>query len=296
MARCWALLPWQVTVLGVLLAAWPGRCSVGTVLPPDCSRFLYQGRAPTGLEHANLLYICQRLAGQPRFLTLYDTLNRVPVYSAYRFRQSAGLKRADAAWMYEPQLSGVSGLGEMQPIPLEGLPDGVEGSQAVLEDYSNSVAFGRGQLTPDAHQADPWDKAATYTLTNVVPLNRTFSTGPWSQQEHRVRKRLNNYCRGPAYIVTGVTTSGRAIRRRGVPRIAVPTYLWSAYCCPDFDRSAPPEERARLPAFAARGRNLPGGCVSELSLARLQDFLRTSTCVHQSFQIFQHDCVPSPSP
>ncbi|KAJ8275424.1 hypothetical protein COCON_G00071760 [Conger conger] len=282
-------LPWQLVVLGVVWG--PGCCSVGTVPSPDCSEFLFGGRPPAGLEHPTLRYVCQRLNGRVRFLTLYDPVARIPVYSAYRFHRSDGLKRADAAWMYEPQLSDVSESGEMQPIPPEGLMGRVEAMQAVLEDYSDSVGFVRGQLNPDEHQSDPEDKAATYTLTNVVPQDAGF-TGPWARQNHRVRQRLNNYCRGPAHIVTGVTTSGLAVHRAGLPRVAVPTYLWSAYCCPEFDRNAPPEERARLPAFAARGQNRPGAPVSELHLAALQDFLRSATYVPHSFQIFLQDCFP----
>ncbi|KAJ8356798.1 hypothetical protein SKAU_G00195920 [Synaphobranchus kaupii] len=296
MARCRAALPWQQAVLGMLLVACRGQCSVETVLSPDCSVFLYKGCPPAGLEHATLLYICQRLAGQPRFLTLYDTIDHIPVYSAYSFKRSDGLKHADVSWMYEPQLSGGSDSGEMKPFPQDSLHGRFEESQAVLEDYSNSVGFERGQLNPDEHQANPSDKAATYTLTNVVPQDRAFNAGPWNQQEHRVRQRLNNYCRGPAYIVTGVTTSGLAIRRRGFPRVAVPTYLWSAYCCPEYDRNAPYEERAKLPAFAAHGRNEPGGRVTELSLTALHNFLKSATYVHKSFRIFQDDCVPPPSP
>ncbi|KAJ8408928.1 hypothetical protein AAFF_G00247460 [Aldrovandia affinis] len=293
MAPCRVALWW---LLGVLVAVRVVQGSVGILLPQDCSGFLYQSRPPAGLEHPTLRYICQRLVGQPRYLTLYDPTDHIPVYSAYTFKRSDGLKRADVPWMFEPQLSSLSDTGEMQPFPQTHLHHRFKDAQAVLEDYSNAVGFERGQLNPDEHQADPNDKAATYTLTNVVPQVSEFSTGPWDQQEHRIRRRLNNYCRGPAYIVTGVTTSNLAIRHRGSARVAVPTYLWSAYCCPNFDHNAPYMERAKFPAFAAHGLNQRDGPVTELSLQAVQEFFKSVTFVDKRFQIFQDDCVPPPSP
>ncbi|KAG9335521.1 hypothetical protein JZ751_004548 [Albula glossodonta] len=295
MAERQAALPWQLWLLGVLVGVREAQGSVGVRVSPDCGVFLYQAHPPAGLEHPTLRYICQRLRGQPRYLTLYDPLDRIPVYSAYTFKPSDGLKRADVPWMFEPQLSGVSDLGEMQPFPQEEVHRRFEDGQAVLEDYSNTVGFERGQLNPDLHQADPDDKAATYTLTNVVPQVWEFSSGPWGQQENRVRQRLNNYCRGSAYIVTGVTTSGLAIRRRGSARVAVPTYLWSAYCCPRYDHNAPLAERSKLPVFASLGLNQRDSQVSELTITDLQDFLKRVTFVSRHFQIFQEDCLTPPS-
>lgn len=109
-----------------------------------------------------------------------------------------------------------------------------EDTQAVLDDYANVVQYERGQLNPDEHQADPLDKAATYSLTNQI---REFNMGPWVEHLDLIRKRLNNYCRGKAFVVTGVTTSGHTIRRNNLDRVAVPEYMWSAYCCTEFDQN-----------------------------------------------------------
>ncbi len=192
------------------------------------------------------------------------------------------------------QLSTASDTGEMQPFP----PNDVHGSfldaQAILEDYSNIVDFERGHLNPDEHQAHPDDKAATYTLTNVVPQIREFNVGYWKNHEHTIRRRLNNYCRGKAYIVTGVTTSGRMIRRYNINRVAVPTYLWSAYCCIDYDHNAPFDERSKFPAFAAYGLNEKEGTeVIEMSVQQLEDFLKKNTFVDKRFQIFFGNCEPN---
>ena len=105
-------------------------------------------------------------------------------------------------------------------------PSDLEGSQAL---YVNAVHYQRAQLNPDGHQADRLDKASTYTLTNVVPQSRD-SAGHWAQHQQLIRNRLNNFCSGRAFMVTGVTTSGSTIRRGNMDRVAVADYLWSAYC------------------------------------------------------------------
>ncbi|CAG5957738.1 unnamed protein product [Menidia menidia] len=283
------------TLACLLLAVLVGA-EVQETISPECKQFLYMGTLPRGLEEQPFKKICQFYAGRPRFFTLYDPVGHIPVYSAYTFKRSDGSKKMDVPWMYEPQLSLVSGSREMQQFPSEHVHKSFEDSQAVLEDYSDTVIFERGQLNPDEHQADPDDKAATYTLTNVVPQAREFNVGPWNQHEHAVRRRLNNYCRGTAFVVTGVTASGHAIRRRNVDRLGIPTYLWSAYCCADFDRNAPFAERSKFPAFAAHGLNDgENNRVQEMTVRQLEDFLKRVTYVGASFQIFYDNCVPPSS-
>lgn len=181
----------------------------------------------------------------------------------------------------------------MRSFPSESVHKSFEDTQAVLDDYSDSVIFERGQLNPDEHQAHPDDKASTYTLTNVVPQVREFNIGPWKNHEHKIRRRLNNYCRGTAYVVTGVTTSGHTIRRQNINRLGIPTYLWSAYCCVDFDHNAPYSERSKFPAFAAHGLNdRENNKVQEMTVQQLEDFLKGVTYVGSTFQIFYDNCVP----
>uniref|UniRef100_A0A673XNM5 Zgc:172339 n=1 Tax=Salmo trutta TaxID=8032 RepID=A0A673XNM5_SALTR len=222
---------------------------------PECCECMYMGTTPLGLEDKSLKKICQRYNGKPRFVTLYDTLGHIPVYS-----------------MYEPQLSTVSDFGEMQPFPQGDLHRSFEDAQAVLEDYTNTVNLERGHLNPDEHQSDPNEKAATYTLTNVVPQVREFNIGPWKTHEHTIRHRLNNYCRGTAFVVTGVTTSGNMIRRHNIDRVA---------------------ERSKLPAYATHGLNEKERPeVVEISVQQLDNFLKSVTFVDKTFQIFYDNCVP----
>ncbi|CAL8377266.1 endonuclease domain-containing 1 protein [Gadus morhua] len=281
-----AVLVWLAMVSGLVLG------TVEQELSPECRRFLYKGTPPTGLERRSLRNICQRYNRKARYLTLYDTEGHIPVYSAYTFKRSEGNSQNDVPWMYEPQLSLLTETGEMQPFPRRYTPMNFEDAQAVLEDYTNAILYERGALNPNAHQAQPDDKAATYTLTNVVPQTWEFSAQAWKPQEQVIRKRLNNYCHGTAYVVTGVITSGRMIRRQNINRVAVPAYMWSAYCCVDYDRNAPFNERYRFPVFGHYGINdREGGEVVELSVQKLEEFIKKTTFVEKNFQIFTDGCV-----
>nr|XP_043876641.1 uncharacterized protein LOC122766091 [Solea senegalensis] len=271
------------------------RGRVEKELSPECREFLYMGRPPTGLGHRSLHFICQHYNKKARYVTLYNTVDHIPVYSAYTFKRSDGEECVDVPWMYEPQLSTSSDTEEMQPFPRGYMHMNFEDAQAVLDDYTNAIQYERGTLNPDEHQGELDDKASTYTLTNVVPVVPDFNNRVWNKQEHIIRKRLNNYCHGKAYIITGITTSGKMIRRQNINRIAVPTYVWSAYCCADFDHNAPYDERYKLPSFAYYGLNEENNEVVEISVQKLKEFLKKTTFVDQNFQIFVDDCVPPAS-
>ncbi|XP_010746584.3 endonuclease domain-containing 1 protein [Larimichthys crocea] len=286
----------QMAFLLVSIITSAVRGKVEQELSPECREFLYMETPPSGLEHHSLQFICQRYNKKARYVTLYNTVDHIPIYSAYTYKRSDGEKCVDVPWMYEPQLSTLSDTDEMQPFPRGYMHMNFEDSQAVLDDYTNAILYERGTLNPDEHQDDPDDKASTYTLTNVVPMVPDFNNIVWNKQEHIIRKRLNNYCRGTAYIVTGITTSGKMIRRENINRVAVPTYLWSAYCCIHYDHNAPFNERYKFPSFAHYGLNEEDNNeVVEISVQKLKEFLRKTTFVDQNFQIFVGDCIPPAS-
>ncbi|XP_051971749.1 endonuclease domain-containing 1 protein-like [Xyrauchen texanus] len=263
-----------------------------------CKDSLYMGTPPRGFNDPRLKKICQRYSDKPRYVTLYDPKKRIPVYSAYTFKKTEGDRRVDYPWMYEPQLAELDGNGNMLPFPTGYLHMKFEDSQAVLEDYSDVVLYERGHLNPDQHQSDPRDRAATYTLTNVVPEVREFNIGPWREYEERIRVRLNNYCRGTAYIITGVTSTGNMIRRNNQNRVGIPDEVWSAYCCTDYDRNAPHIERIHFPTQGALAKNAKeGNAVHELILMDLEEYLKKRIDVDQNFQLFYENCkAPSPLP
>ncbi|XP_068188028.1 endonuclease domain-containing 1 protein [Antennarius striatus] len=263
-----------------------------------CKDSLYMGTPPRGIIDTGLKKICQRYADKPRYVTLYDPKRRIPVYSAYSFKKTEGDRRMDSPWMYEPQLADVDGNGNMLPFPVGYLHMKFEDSQATLDDYSDVVLYERGQLNPDQHQSEPHDRTATYSLTNVVPQIREFSIGPWREYEEQIRVRLNNFCRGTAFIVTGVTTRGNMIRRNNQDRVAIPEDLWSAYCCTEYDRNAPHNIRVLFPSFAAIAKNAKeGNSVNEMPVQELEALLKRTMVADQNLQIFYDNCLsPSPLP
>ncbi|XP_076852203.1 endonuclease domain-containing 1 protein-like [Brachyhypopomus gauderio] len=288
------------TVFGVLQGAHRATATVVEDFNhvERCKDSLYMGTPPHGIIETHLRKICQRYANRPRYVTLYDPDKRVPVYSAYTFKKTEGDRRVDYPWMYEPQLAETDGDGNMLTFPTGYLHKKFEDSQAILDDYTDVVLYERGQLNPDQHQSDPHDRAATYTLTNVVPEMREFNRGPWRSYLEHIRVRLNNYCRGTTYIVTGVTTAGHMIRRHNQDRVAIPEEVWSAYCCTDYDRNAPHDVRIRFPSQGAMAKNAKeSNDVRELPVQDLENFLKTRMDVDQNLQIFYDNCVsPSPLP
>lgn len=71
----------------------------------DCREFFAKGKSPTILDGDQYRQICQTADGvYYHFATLYDTHNRIPVYSAYVFEGVMGCKRKHQ-WYIEPQVS-----------------------------------------------------------------------------------------------------------------------------------------------------------------------------------------------
>ncbi|KAG5277656.1 hypothetical protein AALO_G00089890 [Alosa alosa] len=58
---------------------------------------------PTVFRGAQFVQICQKYKNVYRYATLYDTRNRIPVYSAYTYAGYAQTTRS-GSWMIEPQL------------------------------------------------------------------------------------------------------------------------------------------------------------------------------------------------
>ncbi|XP_048092486.1 endonuclease domain-containing 1 protein [Alosa alosa] len=258
----------------------------------ECSQFFYMRTAPTGIRGGSLRRICQRYDDKPRYATLYDARHRSAVFSAYTFKKTDGRSRMDTPWMYEPQLASANENGNMRTLALSDDADPlIEESQALLTDYTDAVEYERGPLNPDQHQSSSPDKASTYTLTNVVPLIVDFLEGPWTTYTHVVRRRLNNFCLGPAYVVTGVTVSGLSIHRGKETRLAVPNQVWSAYCCPRYDRNAPYEVRFMFPTYAAYGLNQGGQAVLEVPLKTLESLLKNHMGMESDLALFHRDCV-----
>uniref|UniRef100_A0A671NKM5 Si:dkey-85k7.11 n=1 Tax=Sinocyclocheilus anshuiensis TaxID=1608454 RepID=A0A671NKM5_9TELE len=280
----------MISIFRLLLLT--GLCLAGGTVSDsfkECSQFFYMHTVPTGIRGDNLKRICQRYGDKLRYATLYDSSRRLALYSAYTFKKSDGQRRMDTPWMYEPQVADSENSSHNTEWYC---PYTVVESQAVLEDYVDAVDYKRSPLNPDQHQVDNQDKAATYTLTNVVPQITDLLEGPWAIYIDTVRRRLNNFCHGAAYVVTGVTVSGVTIRRGREDRMAIPKHLWSTYCCPRFDRNSPYDVRYMFPTYAAYALNeIVGHSVTEVPLKALETFLKNQTGMDKSVNIFFKDCL-----
>nr|XP_006638240.1 PREDICTED: endonuclease domain-containing 1 protein-like [Lepisosteus oculatus] len=233
----------------VFTTVWLSRADVGDFGP--CTSFFYNECPPKGLEGAK---ICQRYMNKYHFASLYDRHRRIPLYSAYLFIPASG-KRPKTHWKFEPQLAYTKADGNMMPFPSGPIDQNVVESQTVETDYTNS-SYTRGHLNPSLHHSDPTEKCSTFTLTNIVPQKEESNDGPWAALEMDVNKRLTSYCEKEAYIVTGAIPyrKDRWIKK---DRVAVPEYLWSAYCCPSYRKNISTTFTQEFPTFAAIGRNDP---------------------------------------
>ncbi|CAB1345627.1 unnamed protein product [Coregonus sp. 'balchen'] len=181
--------------------------------------------------------ICQKYEGKYRFATLYDTTNKIPVFSAYTFTgPPTGKRQKEPSWMIEPQLNNINNSHEMRSDEGQ-YPD----HQAGDNDYLNKMRdekLSRGHLFPALHAIDQETKDSTFTLTNIVPQVVSFNIGSWNNTECKVRNTLLNHFKDAnnnieAYVVTGAVPSTNNIEEKNKLniRVNIPSLLWTAYCC-----------------------------------------------------------------
>ncbi|XP_043944570.1 endonuclease domain-containing 1 protein-like [Protopterus annectens] len=214
--------------------------SFAEVLPNfnRCNMFFFEGKVPSGFSSA-FCNICQRYDNIYHFATLYDTDNRIPVYSAYIYKESAAGGRHDD-WKIEPQLADQNWPHDMMKIRdlvewgnhqmprVTGIREKVNASQAVNNDYTHQ-SYDRGHLNPVCHQCNRSAKDATFTLTNAAPMNCSLNRGGWRSVES-ARENMKKDCHNEtAYIITGTSSTVHALKLHN--RVAVPQYVWSAMCC-----------------------------------------------------------------
>ncbi|XP_053494303.1 endonuclease domain-containing 1 protein-like [Ictalurus furcatus] len=286
-------------LLSALLSLGDG--DVGDFTP--CLNFFYRARPPTGIAGTP---ICQRYSNRYHFATLYSRERRTPWFSGYVFSCPHG-KRPRGEWKYEPQLANSKAGGNMVPFPTPPakVDQNVVDSQAVQKDYTNST-YTRGHLNPSQHHNGTDVRRATFTLTNVVPQKSASNDGPWAKLENRVSKILSEYCLGEAYIVTGVIPYENDHWLKDEGRVAIPEYMWSAYCCQNYSQDLPKGLNDIFPTFGAIGRNDPnstqeivpvdlhkkkeeqGYDVRSMSLPILEGYLKEK--YRMSISVFDQQC------
>ncbi|KAI4794801.1 hypothetical protein KUCAC02_031834, partial [Chaenocephalus aceratus] len=103
----WSLLPFAT----ILLSIHPTLTEVVNSMA-DCPGFLLLEKTPNVpgvLENERIMdqnrykVICQTFENKRRFVTLYDTRNKIPVFSAFKYRGTQGTMSERPRWMMEPQ-------------------------------------------------------------------------------------------------------------------------------------------------------------------------------------------------
>uniref|UniRef100_A0AAX7T7U7 Uncharacterized protein n=1 Tax=Astatotilapia calliptera TaxID=8154 RepID=A0AAX7T7U7_ASTCA len=153
--------------------------------------------------------ICQTLNDKRTFMTLYDTLNKIPLFSAANQKKP---KRANKEKNKNENI--------------------ICNNQACDQDYRNNQSFDRGHLFPSSYGSDQIEKMSTFTLTNIVPQQHKFNTGRWNRMESCVKCVLNKFCINnneeiEGFVVIGALPSNSSLNNR----INIPSMLWSAFCC-----------------------------------------------------------------
>ncbi|XP_042169391.1 endonuclease domain-containing 1 protein-like [Oncorhynchus tshawytscha] len=206
----------------------------------DCETFFLEGTTPNlpgilvgGTVQNQNRYkpICQKYKKTYRFATLYDTTNRIPVFSAYTFTGVGPRGTRPDTWMIEPQLDG--GIEPVMGLEKQGV---IYTHQAVNQDYDEygkDKKVNKGHLFPKSFAHQPVNQDSTFTLTNAVPQVKTFNEGSWGKMECTVRKILRKQCldnngQPKAYVLTGAVPS---VNNKLNNRVNIPDLLWTAYCC-----------------------------------------------------------------
>uniref|UniRef100_A0A7N6BQD8 Endonuclease domain-containing 1 protein-like n=2 Tax=Anabas testudineus TaxID=64144 RepID=A0A7N6BQD8_ANATE len=225
--KMWCLLPLAVLLL---LSITPTEAEVMQSMS-ECKGFLLKEippNIPGVLEHGNIQIpdrykvICQTYENVRRFLTLYDTENKIPVFSGYKYRGGEE-GRPEDGWKIEPQLEDMTNGKNM-----ENCERAEYEHQASDKDYTGG-GYDRGHLFPSSHAFDENDKKSTFTLTNIVPQASSFNQGSWRKMEEHVKKILENNCNKEGYVVTGAQPSKN--KNLENKQINIPSVLWSAFCC-----------------------------------------------------------------
>uniref|UniRef100_A0A3Q4FZ72 Uncharacterized protein n=1 Tax=Neolamprologus brichardi TaxID=32507 RepID=A0A3Q4FZ72_NEOBR len=186
--------------------------------PPNIAGILEKGEIQ---DQNRYKPICQTFNDKRTFMTLYDTLNKIPLFSAAKYRGGGEGRRPKPNWKIEPQ---VCSSDHNENI--------ICNNQAGDQDYRNNPDFDRGHLFPSSYGSDQIEKMSTFTLTNIVPQQSDFNTGSWNRMENCVKCVLNEYCinnndKIEGFVVIGALPSNSNLNNK----INIPSVLWSAFCC-----------------------------------------------------------------
>ncbi|XP_048059640.1 endonuclease domain-containing 1 protein-like isoform X1 [Megalobrama amblycephala] len=275
-----------VSVLTVLLAmSFPFAISEVLEAFTKCKEFFYKEQPPvisgileTRSRNNHYKIICQKYHKMYKFATFYNTENRIPVFSAYKYTgQSTPFKRPRIPWMVEPQLD--------PPVDDMTLP---YANQAISEDYNNiRDHVNRGHLFPCGHAADEVTANSTFTLTNIVPQKISFNAGSWNRMENEIKDIMNKYCYDNNEVLAHVLTGAIPGKSKLNERVNVPSYLWTAFCCYNRTGNSWVSQAYWAPNVGEDKNKVK--TINKTSLQKLQEFL--SQQLMTKVQLFNNNCA-----
>ena len=226
--------------------------------PEECDDFFYMRQPPQNIP-GNLddyVVIAQMLNGKVHYCTLYNTRDRIAVFSAYQMHIGNGDEgRRQSTWYGEPQLSKAKddNMSTLKGINIQ--------EQATNHDYMHSY-FDKGHLNPNFFQTGE-GRRATFTLTNAVPQHPAFNRLYWFELERLAKKMIYKYCfdilekpddeieddedmdvedkgttsTNKAYLITGAIPNFpstkesplKTLKKEG--KVNIPVAMFTAACC-----------------------------------------------------------------
>ncbi|XP_065109982.1 endonuclease domain-containing 1 protein-like [Paramisgurnus dabryanus] len=236
-----------------------------------CPQYFMDKITPKILSGNQYKEICQTLGNITYYATLYDTDNKIPVYSAYNLAARVQCVRLNN-WLIEPQLDNFQGNN------MERQNKRILLNQASDKDYEKS-GYDRGHLAPVYHAASQECAGATFTLTNAAPQLGSFNKKWYHEVEKNMASTVTNQClRDTAHIVTGVVPGTNIIANR----VRVPSHFWSAYCCKN-------QANQRI-SGGVIGENSQNSTIAQKTVKDLETDLKTRYSVTGSFYLFDNNC------
>ncbi|XP_054845073.1 endonuclease domain-containing 1 protein-like [Eublepharis macularius] len=258
-----------------------GQCEVVSSFN-KCPSFFLDGKLPDdNLKPLNPARICQTYRNKVFYATMYDRTNRIPVYSAYLYTPSPGDRSTD--WMIEPQLVRSNLNRNMEDERESTIPPAqIAASQATFNDYAAAPYYvDKGHLNPVVHHNTDDSKAATFTLTNIVPQFNKLNQGPWVNYETQTmsQKTAQNRCT-KVHVMVGAVPGKDFISNK---RVNYPSYVWSASCCVNAQN-----KRVSWAVIASNDPKKPPA-VTERTLRQLEQQLAT-LYGKRSINLFNSSC------